>query len=219
MIRRFTLLVAGIVLSASALAAHAQTKFFTSWEDRVLKTAQSQPAWVVPVFAPASIVTQLARFDAARQITSTHTTTWNYGGSKGFQLIPWYKTELDLTLPAYIEHNTKAKDGAGDWQLVLKYRLLAANQKNGNYSVSFAVTGTSPTGSYKNGSPDASISPTLIAGKGFGRFDVQSSLGAALPTGPTKTMGRPVTWNTVIQYKVGSYLWPEFEFNSTFYHG
>ena len=27
-----------------------------------------------------------------------------------------------------------------------------------------------PTGSYKNGSPDATILPTIYGGKGFGRF-------------------------------------------------
>jgi hypothetical protein len=41
------------------------------------------------------------------------------------------------------------------------------------------------------------------AGKGFGKFDVQSSLSAILPTGDTAKLGRLVVWNVVAQYRVG----------------
>jgi hypothetical protein len=75
-----------------------------------------------------------------------------------------------------------------------------------------------PTGSYKNGSSDGSIAPTLYGGKGFGRFDVQSSVAITLPTGHTGKTGRTLAWNTVAQFKATSLLWPELEFNSTFYH-
>lgn len=200
--------------------AMAQMKFFTSWEDRVRATSAQQPAWPVPVVTPSSGLVQLARFDIVRQYTSTHTTTWNFGNSKGFNLIPWYKTELDVNLPSYIEHNTpKAQDGAGDVSMLLKYRVLAGNAEHHNYSVSLGVGATAPSGSYKNGATDGTVSPTVYLGKGFGPLAVQSSLGAALPTGHTQTLGRPVAWNTALQYKLGKLFWPELEFNSTFYHG
>jgi len=79
--------------------------------------------------------------------------------------------------------------------------------------------GTVPTGSYKNGSLAGTVTPTLCAGKGFGRFDVQTTIGAVLPTGYTAKLGRPVVWNTVGQYHVGKYFWPEIESNAIFYHG
>jgi hypothetical protein len=218
-LRRGALLVA---FSSSVLGvqlAHAQSGFFPSWETRVRKTVSEQPAWPVPVVTPSSGLVQLARFDAVRQITSAGTDTWIYGNSKGFNLIPWYKMELDVTLPSYIEHNTAAKDGAGDWLLLLKYRLLAANDTKGNYSLSASVNGTAPTGSHKNGNSDGSIAPTIYGGKGFGQFDVQSSLAVTLPTGHTARYGRPIAWNTVAQYRMNRSVWPEVEFNSTFYSG
>jgi hypothetical protein len=104
--------------------------------------------------------------------------------------------------------------------LLLKYRLATANEESGSYSVSVSVAGTLPTGSYKNGSLAATVSPTLCAGKGFGkRLDVQSTLGAVLPADDTAKLGRVVAWNTVAQYHAGKFFWPEVESNATFYHG
>jgi hypothetical protein len=98
-----------------ANSAFAQNRFLASWEDRVRSTAARQPSWAVPVFTPSSGLVQLARADMVRQYTPTLTTTWNYGGSKGFSLIPWYKTEIDVNPPPYIQHHTpKTLDGAGD---------------------------------------------------------------------------------------------------------
>src|SRR5208283_6249039 len=115
----------------------------------------------------------------------------------------------DVLIPPYIQHNSPAKDGFGDSSMLLKYRLAAGNAEHGNYSVSFAVGTTLPTGSYKNGSLSATISPTLCAGKGFGRFDVQSTLSATLPTAETARQGKVVAWNTVAQYRIGRLFWPE----------
>ena len=90
--------------------------------------------------------------------------------------------------------------------MLLKYRLAAGNQAHGNYSLSFSLTGTLPTGSYKNGSLDATIAPTLCAGKGFGKFDVQSTLGGILPAGDTAKLGRVVVWNAATQYHLGKFF-------------
>jgi hypothetical protein len=70
-----------------------------------------------------------------------------------------------------------------------------------------------------NGSPDGAVIPTLYAGKGLGRFDVQTSVAETLPTGHTSKIGRPVAWNTAAQFQASRFLWPEIEFNSTFYRG
>jgi len=218
-IRVAFLLALGMISAYCIPSANAQANFFKSWKRRVNKTVAEQPAWPVPVATPPSGLVQLARFDAIHQITSTHTETWIYGNSKGFDLIPWYKTEVDITLPSYIEHNSNVRDGAGDWLMLAKYRFLAAGPKHGDYSFSGSLNGTVPTGSYKNGSSDGSIAPALYGGKGFGRFDVQSSVAITLPTGHTSKSGRPIAWNTVAQYRATRLFWPEVEFNSTFYRG
>jgi hypothetical protein len=217
--RRFALVLL-IVCCLSETFACAQEQFFSAWEQRVRVTSSQQPSWAVPVFTPSSGLVQLMRADMIHQYTPTRTTTWNYGGSKGFNLIPWYKTELDINPPPYIQHNaSNTADGAGDFSMLLKYRILAANEQHGAYSVSAALAGTVPTGSYKNGAADGTIAPTVYLGKGFGPFDVQMSAAESLPAGHTKTLGRPITWNSVAQLKVAKLFWPEIESNSTFFRG
>jgi len=199
---------------------NAQATFFHNWEDRVRATSKTQPGWAVPLLAPTSGLVQLARFDAYRQITPTHTITWNIDGGKGFNLIPWHKTEVDFNLPPLIEHNNpKVADGAGDLSFLLKYRFAATAETKGAYSISAGLAATAPTGSYKNGSHAGTVSPTLYLGKGFRAFDVQTAASISLPTGYTSAMGRPVTWNTAFQYKIARYFWPEVEVNATFFRG
>lgn len=100
-----------------------------------------------------------------------------------------------------------------------KYRIMTGNREHGNYVWSVGLPFTIPTGSYKNGSTNASISPTMGFGKGFGYLDIQTTLGATLPTGNTAKLGRPIVWNTTAQYHLGKYFWPELESNATYFHG
>jgi hypothetical protein len=218
---RSTIAIAIAILSVFfALPMSAQDGLFHAWENRVRSTVSKQPGWVVPVLTPSSGLVQLARFDAYRQITPTHTITWNIDGGKGFNLIPWYNTELDINMPALIEHNNpKALDGTGDVSVLLKYRIAAAPDKEGSYSMSAGIAAAAPTGSYKNGSPGGSVSPTIYMGKGIYKFDVQTAASISLPTSFTSSMGRPVAWNTALQYRFGKMFWPEVEANSTFYRG
>ena len=112
-------------------------------------------------------------------------------------------------------------DGWGDFSFLLKYRIASGNQTHGAYTLSAWVLTTVPTGSFKNGSTNASVQPNVGGGKGFGNFDLQTSLGATLPTGApaTTTSGRPLLWNTVAQYRLAKLFWPEIESNATFYKG
>jgi hypothetical protein len=218
--KKLTIFVCAAVLFGDAVLCAAQSnQFFSSWEDRVRDTLAQQPSWPIPVITPSSGLLQVMRADFVRQITPAGTDTWNYDNGKGFNVVPWYRLEFDALLPPYIQHNSKVNDGFGDVSMLLKYRIAAANQEGGNYSVSFSMAGTLPTGQYKNGSLAATISPTVYAGKGFGKFDVQSSLGAVLPANYTTKLGRPVVWNTVVQYHLAKIVWPEIESNATFYHG
>ena len=208
-----------LFLSIMHSMTFAQTGFFKSWEDRVRATSARQPAWPVPVVAPSSVIVQLARFDLVHQYTSTHTETWNYDNGKGVNFIPFARTEFDINLPAYIQHNTpKVQDGTGDFSVVAKYRMFAANE-GGNYSTAVQMAFSVPTGSYKNGTAVSTITPTVIGGKGFGKFDVQSAIGGILPTSSVPTIGRTILWNSVAQYKVGKYFWPELEANASYFHG
>lgn len=214
-------LLSGFVLFAviGGPALSAQGGFFKSWEQRVRSTSARQPAWAVPVVSPSAVIVQLARVDFAHQYTSTHTETWNYDGGKGVNLIPFARTEVDINLPPYIQHNSPTvRDGIGDMSFVGKYRMFAANE-GGSYSTAVQVAFSVPTGSYKNGAAVSTITPTIIGGKGFGKFDVQSAVGGVLPTSSSNLIGRTITWNTVAQYQIGRYLWPELEANASYFRG
>jgi len=208
-----------IAVATMSLGAFAQDGFFYKWENRVRSTMSQQPPWPVPLFSPTSNITQLFRYDIVRQITPAGTHTWNYGFSKGFNLIPWYNTEIDVNLPPYIQHNSSAQDGFGDFGMTVKYRLAAGNLDHGNYSIAASLASTFPTGSYKNGAQHATFGPTLHAGKGYKNFDVVTSVGATLPTADSDVSGRPVVWNVVGQYRIHKIFWPEIENNATFFHG
>jgi hypothetical protein len=212
-------LLAILTLLFSTQTIHAQDNFIARWQARATAIQAEQPHWVTPLVTVTPRLEQEFRTDFVRQFTSAHTTTWNYGNGKGLELIPFKPIELIFNVPPYIQHNSAARDGFGDTTFLLKYRLLSANEERGNYIVTAFIGGSVPTGSYRNGSVAATITPTLAVGKGFRNFDVVSTAGAALPTSNTRTVGRPVAWNTTLQAKLDKYLWPEVEFNTTFFEG
>ena len=59
----------------------------------------------------------------------------------------------------------------------------------------------------------------MIAGsKGWGNFDIQSTLSGTLPGSGTAVLGRQIVFNNTAQYHLKKpHLWPELEANSTFF--
>lgn len=218
---RFFLLLFWI--GVSPIAASADDNFFEDfadkWQARATKTTAKQPKWAVPMISPFPMLAQVFRTDFTRQITPSGAQNWNLGSGKGFNLIPFSNTQVDLLVPAYTIHGDGDPDGFGDVPFLVKYRFASANEKEGNYIFTGAIGWTLPTGTNKNGAPSSVITPYLFAGKGAGKFDVFTSVGAGLPTSGTATSGRTILWNTVTQYHVSKYLWPEVELNSTSYLG
>jgi hypothetical protein len=215
------LLSVASVYAQGAPASESSNGFFSRWAARTSATQAKQPPWAVPLVTTYTGLIQVVRTDFTRQIAPTHTDTWNFDNSKGVNFVPWANTELVVDLPPYIEHNTTAKDGWGDFSFLVKYRFLSGNQQHGSYTLSAWALTTVPSGSFKNGSTNGSVQPNVGAGKGFGNFDVQTTLGATLPTGApaTTATGRPILWNTVAQYRVAKIFWPEIESNATYYKG
>jgi hypothetical protein len=215
------LLASTSAYAQSGSANTAPSGFFNRWEARASATQSKQPGWAVPLVTTTTGLIQVLRTDVVRPVSPTGVEGWNIDNSKGLNLIPWARTELVVNLPPYMKHNTTAVNGFGDFSFLAKYRIASGNAAHGNYTLSAWVLTTVPTGSYKNGSTNASVAPTVGAGKGYGAFDVQTSLGATLPTGTpaSTTAGKPVAWNTVAQYRVGKLFWPELESNMTIYKG
>jgi len=228
-------LFVSLFLVAASAGVHAQSVptspsddgFYGRFETHTTRIQSHQPAWAVPLVTTYTGLFQVVRTDVIRQVTPAHADTWNIDNSKGVNFIPGFNTEFDVNLPPYLKHtdappnSTLPKDGAGDMSFLGKYRIASGNATHGTYTLSAWVLATIPTGSHKNGSTNAGIAPSLGGGKGFGHFDVQSSIGATLPTGnpAITTSGRPIAWNTVGQYQIGKLFWPEVESNATFYKG
>lgn len=197
-----------------------RAQFIEQWQDRVSQTQADQPHWITPLVTVTPRLEQEFRFDVLRQLTPTGELV-NLGAGKGLELIPSRNIEIIIAAPpAYLIHNNAAiKDGFGDQSFLLKYRLASGNEEHGKYILTFFLGGSIPTGSYRNGSVAAVVTPTIAAGKGFGLFSVQSTLGVGLPVDSVNRLGHTVAWNTAFQYHARRFLWPQVEVNSTFNEG
>jgi hypothetical protein len=143
-------------------------------------------------------------------------TNANYGSGKGLELVPLDRVELYVSAPPYLTHTKPGvNDGIGDMTFLFKYRAAAGNPENGNYVVTAMLAATVPTGTFTNGSTDASLTPTLAFGKGWRNFDLQGTAGVTVPTGDRNVLGTPVGLNVTAQYHLLRYFWPELEVNST----
>lgn len=212
-----SLCLSWIVLFATSFL-HAQS--IEDWQARVSQTQAQQPRWITPLVTVTPRLEQEFRFDILRQLTPNGDLL-NLGRGKGLEVIPSRNIEIIIAAPpAYLIHNNPAiKDGFGDESFLLKYRLASGNEEHGKYILTFFLGSSIPTGSYRNGSVAAVVTPTIAAGKGFGRFSVQSTLGVGLPVDSVNRLGHAVAWNIAFQYHVHRFLWPELEVNSTFNEG
>lgn len=191
--------------------------FFGGWFGRVSHTQAEQPHWLAPVFTATPRLEQMYVYDISRQNTVKGDLT-SFGGTRGLLLIPAEHITTVITPPSYFTHeNPTMHDGFGDVAFLLKYRLAASNEERGNYVVTAFVGATIPTGSYMNGARHAVVTPTIGLGKGWGDFDIQTTVGLGIPTGDVGTLGTPVLYNTAFQYRVVRRLWPELEVNTTFF--
>ena len=202
-------------------------QFVDDWQARATLIQSQQPHWVTPLTTTTPRLEQEFRYDQFFQSAQNGHAVNNFGGSKGLELIPYYNTEVILGVPAWINHggaiNLPSKkhpvttDGWADETFLLKYRLLSSNEEHGNYIVTAFMGFSAPTGDDGNSAGHGLFTPTIAGGKGFGDFDVQSTLGITFPCGGEDRLGWPLAWNTAFQYHVFKYFWPELETNYTWF--
>ena len=192
--------------------------FLRSWFRMAAETQDKQPDWLSPLATTSGRLKQEFRYDIWDQPATHGNRTYQFGGGKGLEFITSSRTQVLVGIPSYTLHSPNgAPGGFGDLPLMLKFRIASAERGEGNYLLTFILGATAPTGSHRYGAGNAVLTPTLAFGKGFGRFDVQSTLGLNLPAGATAKLGRQLQWNTAFQYQTAWKLWPELEANSTFY--
>jgi hypothetical protein len=178
----------------------------------------NEPDWLSPLATTSGRIKNEFRYDIWRQTTPAASTISTFAGGKGMEFIAAPRVQLLLGIPSYISHSAASPpDGFGDLPLMLKFRVASSNVSNGNYLVTLLLSATVPTASAPNGGGDAVLTPTLALGKGWRRFDAQTTFGANLPAGDAQRMGRQLLWNATFQYRAQWKLWPEVEVNSTFF--
>lgn len=214
----------GIAWNAGAQSRPASNSFLARYQARVTETQSEQPHWVTPVATVTPRLEQELRSDFVRQTNARRESTWNYGNSKGLEIIPARRIELLFNVPPFFSRGTGAKDGFGDMSFNSKYRIFARNEEHGNAILTVFLAATIPTGKNLNGGCCAVVTPTLAGGKGFRQLALTSTLGGSLPVSNAHGLGHTITWNNVAQYRLGKtgtarFFWPEVEFNSSFFHG
>lgn len=217
-------LVSGVVW-CGALTGNAQDSWVARYQGRVTATQSAQPHWITPLVTVTPRLEQEFRSDFVRQTNAKLYDTWNYGNGKGLEIIPARRIELLFNLPPFFAHEQPGvKDGFGDLSFNSKFRLFARNEEHGNAILTAFFAATVPTGKSGNGSCCAVVTPTIAGGKGWGSFDVESTLGGSLPVTNAKGLGHTMAWNNTLQYRVAKagaarFFWPEVEFNSSFFEG
>lgn len=226
LIRVFPLLT--LVFASTAAGAQqvsAFGNFIANYQKRVTATQAEQPHWITPLVLVTPRLEQEVRSDFVRQVTPKGYSTWHLGNGKGLEFIPERHTEIIVNVPSFIDHTAPgARDGFGDFSVLMKERLFARDEEHGNAIITAFLAGSLPTGKNGNGSCCAIVTPTLAVGKGWGLLALTSTAGGSLPVSNAKGLGHAISWNNAVQYRLGHegvrrLFWPELEFNSTFLKG
>lgn len=208
----------GRVVAQSDSSSDPFTAFVDAWTATVQAAQASQPSWITPLATTTPRLEQEFRFDQDFETLIKGKGTIDvYGGGKGLELIPTEQTEVIITIPPYqVRKGNESYSGLNDWPgILLKYRIISGNAKSGDYIVSVFAQYGIPTGALTITNHDEIFTPTLAVGKGFGDFDIQATIGEAIPIHDNSNTGRSIPTNITAQYHVSRLLWPEIEMNRT----
>lgn len=195
--------------------------FFSNWSARVDEARNSQPHWLPPLMTISPLITQLVRVDGSYQWQGNGARTLNLGGTKGLFLVPSKTMEVDIDFPNYQQrYGVQPAVGLTDYQfLLVKQRLLSANDQEGSYILTAALAAQTPITSSPFTNNAFVITPTIAGGKGFGDLNIQATTSLAIPTAHQDTLGTSWLTNVAFQYRVDGVFWPEFEVNWTHWFG
>ena len=208
--------VPDVIAGPNAVHPPREADWVNRWLRRVDKGRSEQPHTVAPLVTTHVLLVQQFRFDSSYQQAPAG--TWNFGGGKGLEIIPNTRMEVQVGIPPYVVHSAPSvPDGFGDVSMFLKFRAFSAPEGKGNYFLGLFLGASFPSAPPPNGVGHTIWSPMIAASKGWGRFDVQSTLSASLPQSGTNLLGRQILFNNAFQLKVAKVFWPQIETNSTFF--
>ena len=182
------------------------------------RTEADEPDWLSPIATTSGRLKDEIRYDVWRPIAPSGQPYYSFSGSKGLEFIVAPRLQLLLGVPAVVDYPINpSRNGVGDMPFMLKFRVASGPRKRGDYLCTLLLKATAPTGSAAVGLHHTVLTPGLALGKGWKDFDVQSTVGASLPTSGTGLLGRQLQWDTAFQYRAAHKLWPELEVNSVHY--
>jgi hypothetical protein len=196
--------------------------YFAEWFDRVDATSAAQPSWAAPMTTVTPLLKEFVMYGQAFQTLPNGANLAVYDGGMpavGIHLIPDYYNEIYIGAPPYQVRTIKQPaDGFADLPFFLvKTRLGSGNEENGDYVVTAFLSGQAPIGVKPFTANAYYITPTIAAGKGWGDFDIQATVGTPWPTSNYSKLGTQLVTNVAFQYHLLPYLWPEIELNDTYW--
>ena len=207
------------VVDPTLPATTSLADYFLHWQDRVREAKATQPHWMTPLVTVTPRLEQEIRYDQYFQRTATGASVDNFDSGKGLELIPTTTNEILINAPPWQQRTIiKPVSGFGDWPfLTVKQRIISAPEDQGNYIVTAFLGFQAPIGApaFTNGA--YVVTPTIAAGKGWGDFDIQATVGTPIPTAYESAIGTSLVTNVALQYHVFEYFWPELEFNDTYW--
>ena len=195
--------------------------YFTDWFPRVTQIQSEQPHWVTPLVTVTPRLEEEYRYDQSWTTKANHASVDNYGSNKGLEFIPFDPVEIIIGVPGYEQQNRNPRQfGWTDETFLAKYRILSGNEENGDYILTAFMGLSIPSGSSDFTSHNYEYTPTIAGGKGWGNFDIQSTLGFTVWGNGfvhTDDPGNSLVSNTTLQYRVAKFFWPEIEANYTYW--
>jgi hypothetical protein len=220
--------IAAAIVTIGGTESRAQTTapataddVLQDWFNLIDRMRAEEPGWLPPLITTTPRLSNGLRYDQYDEWQPKDRTLDNFGG-KGLQAIVYDNTEIDLYTPPYeVRRGAGAgvnAEGVGDWTFfTLKYRFLTEPDDHGDYVLSGIIQTIAPSGISAFTNKAYMINPSIAFGKGWGAFDIQGNLGEAFPLQNTGSLGNATTANLVGQWRIGSYLWPELEFNYSYW--
>ena len=204
---------------AAARPAAAQETLWQRFRADNARMTALQPTWMAPLIQSDCRLSQAARLSVA-QSSAPGERIISYGNNHGISVIGGTRWQLDLNPPSFFRNHSRAfPDGWGNASTQLKFRLASGDAENGNFAVTAIVAEGFAARAYQNDALTGYSVPKLAAGKAFGRFNVQSTLGGWLPAGKIAQQGRAIEWNVTGQAHPTRRTWFDVEDNATFNYG
>jgi hypothetical protein len=215
----FSLALAALFV-AGGCAAQAQQSFYERFRGQNDAMTAVQPSWMGPLIQSDSRLSQSVRLSFSNSYTPGRMQTTNYGNYHTLGLLAGNRIQFNFIAPPYIQNNSAtAKDGLADTAVEVKYRIASGNAEHGNFTLTPMVAYSVATGSHQNGLLTAAWYPTLAAGRAWGRFNLQTTLGGMMPTGKIAAQGRSIEWNTTAQVHASAHAWLDLEDNAMYNYG